>query len=212
MQVNLCRAPDLGTGPSLYFQTVRSISICMIVMTLLAEPTLVFAWFGKRMPEEDYDSLGLYRFTLGTIGYNRNSPTYVEDSKCQNEYSFMSVNDTCVHLSFPQKVVEIPLSAVGTIITLTEMLQIFAFFITIVHIRRRAAYIEKELSCMVTSITDYAVMVRNIPPDTTMEELITHFSDLYPLDKPDWRKRPTLVGARPVQHVSSHKVFVRRIV
>ena len=49
------------------------------------------------------------------------------------------------------------------------------------------------------SVTDYAVRVRNLPPDTTEEELLAHFSTLYQLSVMDWRKRGGVVDTRPVE-------------
>ena len=49
------------------------------------------------------------------------------------------------------------------------------------------------------SVTDYAVRVRNLPPDTTEEELLAHFSALYQLSVMDWRKRGGVIDTRPVE-------------
>ena len=43
------------------------------------------------------------------------------------------------------------------------------------------------------------MLVRNVPPDVTIEDLIEHFSKLYPLDKPDWYRRPPIEGAEKVK-------------
>ncbi len=197
--VKVCNSPDLGLGVSMYFQFVRSMTICMAVMTLLSFPCLIFAWFGSKIAENDFDSIGFYHFSLGNIGYNEASLSYVAQSQCATQTTFMNVNETCIHL--PANI-ELPLSVVGSILTLCEILQIVVFFITVLHISKRAATAKQELTRLITSVTDYAVMVTGIPKDTSPEQVIAHFSNLYPLDKPDWLKRPALAGARPVQSVS----------
>jgi RNA recognition motif-containing protein len=49
-------------------------------------------------------------------------------------------------------------------------------------------------------VTDYAVMVTNLPRDCTEQELLTHFSQLYQLSEPDWRKRSAVEESRPVEN------------
>jgi hypothetical protein len=206
--VNLCRAPDLGNGMALYFQFVRSMGVCMFVMMLLSIPTLVFAYFGSRMPQEDRDGMSLYLFTLGNIGYNKNSASYASDSACKSFAAYMNVNETCIHLPMDN---EISLSAVGSIISLMELLQIFVFFCTVYHLKRRVDIVGEELSRLITAVTDYSILVKNIPKDTKQKELIEYFSALCPLDRVDWAGRPALAGARPVESVSIDIVIIATI-
>ena len=44
-------------------------------------------------------------------------------------------------------------------------------------------------------------MVRDLPPDCSHDQLLSHFSNLYGLNAPDWQNRPPLQGAHPVLHV-----------
>jgi hypothetical protein len=201
VHTNMCRAPDLGNGTVMYFQFMRSMGVCMFVMTLLSVPTLFFSFWGTRMPLEDQDSFYFYRFALGNIGYNKEESSFESYAACQKSFSYYNANETCISLPGNQ---EISLSAVGSILTIMEILQAFAFFCTIWHLKRRLKAVLAELSKDVTSVTDYAVMIRNLPKDTTEEELIAHFSNLYPLDKPDWKNRPVLNGAAPVQEVRGY--------
>lgn len=182
----------------MYFQVLKSLGVCLFIMTILSMPSLIFAYFGKRIPEEDYDGLGLYQFTVGNIGYNQNSPTYFEDSACKRKNSLAPLNDTCIHL--PNDL-ELSLTSVGTILTASEIMQTIVFFITIWYLKKRLIRFDDEMSREITAVTDYAIMVQHIPKDTTPEHIIAHFSNLYPLDKLDWAKRPPLSGARPVQQV-----------
>lgn len=197
---NMCRSPDLGNGTVMYFQFMRSMGVCMFVCTLLSVPTLYFAWSGARMPLEDQDSFNFFKFALGNIGYDTQSSTFAADSECRQPMPYYNKNETCLQLPQGQ---EISLSAVGSILTLMELLQCLVFFFTIWHLKNRLKSVVNELSKDVTTVTDYSIMIRNIPPGTTEKELIEHFSNLYPLDRPDWKGRPGLTGATPVQEVDN---------
>ena len=47
-------------------------------------------------------------------------------------------------------------------------------------------------------MTDYTIMVRNLPETCTEKDLIDHFSGLYALNRIDWRERSPLPGTKPV--------------
>ena len=129
----------------------------------------------------------------GNLGYNPESATYNEDAACVH-----TVNTTCIHLPGD---VELTLSEASSILTLCEFLQIICFFSVVWALGHRTKGMKKEASRATCAVSDYSLMVRNIPTDITEKELIDHFSSLYPLDVPDWRKRPPLDGAAPVDNV-----------
>ena len=129
----------------------------------------------------------------GNLGYNPESATYNEDAACVH-----TVNTTCIHLPGD---VELTLSEASSILTACEFLQIICFFSVVWVLGHRTRVMKKEASRATCAVSDYALMVRNIPTDITEKELIDHFSSLYPLDVPDWRKRPPLDGAAPVDNV-----------
>ena len=76
------------------------------------------------------------------------------------------------------------------ILTACEILQIISFFCFIFHLSRVTNTIKVEREKLICSVSDYSVIVKNIPSDTTKEELIAHFNSLYPLDEKDWLGRP----------------------
>lgn len=194
MGTTMCKAPDLGLGTALYFQFLKSMAVCMLVMTLLSIPTFVFSISGSRVSEAERDTTSLYRLTLGNIGYDPTSLTYATDTKC-TRHSSAYVNQTCFH-GFGYEVTAVQVSS---IITASEFLQILAFFITVWHLDRKVRSLEKEVEKHHTSITDYAIMITGIPPDCHVDQLVAHFTNLYPMDTLDWKKRPALAGARPVE-------------
>lgn len=180
-------------------------AICFLLMFFLSLPSLMFSYFGKRIPAWQRDTLDLYKWSIGNIGFDPSSPTYATDSTCQSRVSQLN-NQTCIH--FGPINAELTMVEVGGIITACEFLQIIVFFCTIYHLQKRVNKLKDEVDRSNTTVTDYAIMVRNLPPDTTVDQLVSHFTNLYPLDKPDWQNRPTVRAARPVERVTNS---VRRL-
>ena len=80
---------------------------------------------------------------------------------------------------------------------------LFATFIGVIYLSRSHSRIKSRLDGRTCSVTDYTVMVENIPPNTTEIDLIQHFSTLYPLDKVDWKGRSALDLAEPVRNCNN---------
>ena len=78
-ETDLVEASDLSRGVVLHFFFLRSVIICMCVMTLLSFPILIFCYYGSRIPLALQDPIGLYRFTLGNLGYD---PTRLDLLDC----------------------------------------------------------------------------------------------------------------------------------
>ena len=143
---------ELGTGIPLYFQFVKSFAVVFFIMTLLSIPSFIFCYSGEAILPVDRDSLGLYRFTLGNIGYNKLSPTYDRDSACMKVKS----NTTCVHLPLGQ---ELPLYQASQIMTAMEFLQVRTYFENFL--------VATDLSCHL-SLTDSL-----LPPTRTLTHELT---------------------------------------
>lgn len=201
---DVCRAPDLGTGVSLYFEFVKLMAICFAVLTILSAPAMAFAFAGSRIPSSNWDAAGLYQLTLGNIGYDPASPTYAKDSACHKSHAVGGIltNTTCIHMPGG---LEYSMEEVGSILTACEFLQILVFFCFIMHLQRRADRQKAETERLHTSACDFSIMVGNLPKDTTAQQLVAHFSGLYELDKPDWQGRPPLDGAQPVQSTDNSR-------
>ena len=63
--IKVCQAAELGPGVSLYFQFVKSMALCCFFMSLFACPAIIFASFGSAVPDEDKDSFGFWKYTIG---------------------------------------------------------------------------------------------------------------------------------------------------
>jgi hypothetical protein len=87
------------------------------------------SYYGSGISLTDRDFVGLYRFSLGNIGYDRSVQNYATTSRCGSlspEMFHASVNATCVPIySF-----FVPLDVATGAITIFELLQILVFSIT----------------------------------------------------------------------------------
>jgi len=200
--VDVCSATDLSLGCVLHFQLMKSMAVMSFVMFWLSIPALVFSYAGSRISQVDQDSIGLYRLTLGNIGYNPASPTYNNDSSCTSLPK--QYNGTCLHFTGSGAgrtlSAELTLANAGSILTATEFLQCFVFFCVVWHLRRKTHFLKRQMDKNESTVSNYSIFVDHLPKDTTMEQLVAHFTNLYPLDTADWRHRPPVVGAEKVIH------------
>lgn len=75
------------------------------------------------------------------------------------------------------------------ILSIIEILQIIAFFSFIFHLQKLCDITKKEKEKLICRISEYSIVIRRIPNDTTKEQLISHFNSLYPLNVKDWSGR-----------------------
>ena len=205
-EVKVTNAPDLGEGVSLYFLFLKAFAWYFFFCFFLSIPLMVFAFFGSGIKEQDKDALMLYRFTLGNIGYDKSSVSFSSDSACKSAAN-MGGNSTCIHIG---EYYEMTLNQASNIITALEFLQIVGFLIVIRFLRKKTDLMKKTNEVLKTSVSDYSIYMTDLPPDISTEQIISHFSNLYPLNKPDWKKRPAVLGARPViDTTNSGNVFCK---
>lgn len=192
--LDLVSAPDLGAGTTLYFQFAMTMGMCLFVMSVLSLPALVFIYNGTGIKQEDRDAFGLYKYTLGNIG----SENYkLPEARCTSgSYAY---NDTCIHYGDS----EINVTDASYVMTAMEFIQIFVFCIGIVYLQHKSFSVSGRNSKSQVSISDYTVRVHNIPPDTKDWQILEHFSNLYALNKPDWKMRPPVEGAHVVMDCSN---------
>ena len=189
-----------GEGFALYFQLTRSLTWCAFYMFIFSLPSLLFAYYGYGVSEINQDLLGVYQFTIANIGYDVTSETYATDSACTS----VSADTACVHV-YDDKY-EFTMRQVSSILTVIEIIQTIALLSTIYHIHRSIRPLNREIArgdFKSMKISDYSILVTNVPKDVTKQELVDHFSRLYYLDAPDWCKRPPVRGAAPVSNVGN---------
>jgi hypothetical protein len=200
--VKVTNAPDLGVGVCLYFQFLKTLAYYFFFASILSLPSIIIAYNGSRIGATDQDAMGLYRFTLGNMGYDPNSPTYVVDSTCRSS-SLASGNGTCIHIPIMGMSSELEVSTrdVAYLITGLEMLQVILFLLFLRSLSKRAQTIEAKLAGTVVKLSDYTVQVSNLPAATTFTstELMEHFSNLYQLQVLDWRQRPPIAYCQPAE-------------
>lgn len=175
-------------------------AVVTFFMSLLSGPALVFSYFGHRIPKEDRDFLNIYRLTIGNIGHDPDSSDYESASACSG-----ATHLSCVSVFS----VEFSLQAVVNIIAICEILQILVFLLGVRYLRRKLGTVRGSLGTRTCHISDYSVKVENVPPDTSLEQLVAHFSSLYALDRKDWKGRPILDEAETVKvvHNSGNLLF-----
>jgi hypothetical protein len=191
-KIKLTKATDLGLGVPMYFLFIKTFAITTFFMTLFSLPPLFFAYYGHRIPQQDQDTSGFYRLSIGNIGYDPENGNYEEDSRCS---SAPNKDMLCFHIYG----IEFTYVEIANILTICEIIQVIIFFLGVLSLSRAHQRIKSKLDGRTCSITDYSVMIENIPPNTTELELIQHFSQLYPLDRPDWKGRPAVDSAEPVR-------------
>jgi len=197
---------DLGESVPLYFQFAKSFSVCFLIMSFLSLPSLIFAYSGIGISDEDKDSIGLYQLTIGNINNNNNNkinnckrPDHKDDTNC--------IDVLGLGISF----LEFSMSEISAIITITEILSIVVFFITIKHLDNKFQKVEKRnMKQSNLGLEAYTVLVTNLPKEFTLADLIVHFSSLYYLDSKDRFKRPPIKNAKPLQHCEYNDVPLYR--
>ena len=92
----------------------------------------------------------------------------------------------------------VSLSTAAGILSAMDMLGCFVFVGLIVFMAQRVNNIKKQQKVLTTK--DYSVYVTNLPKDVEKEQIIDHFSMLYPLNEPDWKGRAIPPGKekRPI--------------
>lgn len=191
-KIKLTKATDLGLGVPMYFLFIKTFAITTFFMSIFSLPPLFFSYYGHRIPQQDQDTSGFYRLSIGNIGYDPADKNYEEDSQCS---SAPNKDMLCFHIHG----IEFTFVEIANILTICEVIQVIIFFIGVLYLSRAHKRIKSKLDGRTCSVTDYSVMVENIPPNTTEIELIQHFSNLYPLDRPDWKGRPAVDSAEPVR-------------
>ena len=186
---------DISLGVVLHFFFLKSTTVCLFVMTILSIPSIILSYSGNHVPVNLQDGMGLYQFTVGNIGFDQTNSKYLNQSSCGTTTSALgsgSYNGTCLH-AFGKQLTS---PEVAGLLTLFEILQILAFFCFVLHLRRRVLEITDERNALKSyvKLSDYSVIIRGLPIDTTEEELVTFFSELYPLDRKDWKDRPAVQG------------------
>lgn len=198
--VKLSTDTNHGEGYALYFQLTRSLTWCAFYMFIFSLPSLLFAYYGNGVSEINQDLLGVYQFTIANIGHDVTSDTYATDSAC----STISADTACVHV-YDEKY-EFTMRQVSSILTVIEIIQTITLLSTIYHIHRSIRPLHREVlksNSKSMKISDYSILVTNVPKDVTKQELVDHFSGLYYLDYPDWCRRPPVRGAVPVRNIGN---------
>eukprot|EP01041_Mallomonas_annulata_P004298 gene4298-8544_t len=190
-EVDVTKEQECGNGVPLFFLFIYIMGIAFFICTILSIPSMIFTVSGTRIDVADRDSLGLYKLTIGNLGFSTGEPNYDVLSSCGTDALVNSTCITAVGMKFTME-------EVGQIITAFEFLQVLVYFIAFFYLYYRTYRFTTSSTGRDCVVSDYSVMVEDIPADTTIENLIAHFSNIYQLSKPDWAGRPPLRGAQTV--------------
>ncbi len=69
---------------------------------------------------------------------------------------------------------------------ITDMIGCLLFILFIVVLRDRVSVLSRKVDGANITTADYSVLVRGLPKDATVEDVIAHFNGLYNLEEPDW--------------------------
>ena len=170
-------------------------AIAFFVMSILSIPSMIINSKGTGVLVNDRDFIGLYKLSLGNFGYNKDDTNYKTESHCASNAYGYTTNSTCITF-FGNHITTL---IAGEIITAMEFLQILVFFAAILYLywkTEKLTHLTEGRDCVVS---DFSIMVRDLPRNTTEEEIVNHFSTLYQLERKDWKHRPPLFGAQVVQ-------------
>lgn len=200
--ISLVSSPDLGLGVRLYFQFLISMSIGLTFMLVFALPMFIFNYFSSGMPAQGRDAAGLYRLSLGNLGYEEPAPynNFLSSPRLCSTEPYKTSGQTCISVfDF-----EFPLRQVQLILVGCEIVQVVILLLVVRFLRQQLQRLRRpDQGENLVSITHYAVYVDQIPPFISTEEVIAHFSGLYQLQNTDWRQRLPVEDARPVQAVDN---------
>ena len=170
---------ELGVGVHLHFKLLKALFWGFLVLAVLHLPALLLYRSGARLPRDKVDLLGSYRFTLGNMGID---PLWDLDG----------AGDVAIPMHFPGLGITLfpsPHDA-GVILASCDVVSCIVFAFLIVYTHHIIGHAKREHKRRVLTTKDFAVFVTGLPKHVTKAEIINHFSDLYPLNRPDWKGRP----------------------
>ena len=168
-------------------------------MSIFSIPSMIMSFSGTRVPYKDRDYIGLYKLTLGNIGYDTADGQTFPANSCKGLGYDIPANSTCVGFFGTA----ITMVQAGEVITACEFIQICIFFLTLFYLSLKSEGLTNLTEGRDCVVSDYSIMVTNLPPDVTSKEIIDHFSKLYQLKAKDWRNRPPLAEAEPVTSIEN---------
>ena len=173
---------DLGIGLRLHFNFLRVLIVSFALLLVLNLPALVLYSSGSRIKEEQQDLLGLYALTLGNLG----SVDFLSSSRWLT-VRFFGPDGRIVG--------RIRLDDAAVLLAALDALSCLVFAGMIWYLGRMVQHAKKHQSKTILSSKDFTVHVTNLPPNVQKEDLIDHFSALYPLEGADWKGRaPSATG------------------
>jgi hypothetical protein len=176
---------EMGPGVTLYFSMLELLMAYFTVCTVLfAIPAILVNQAGSGTPDSQADIFGFAVTMLGNQGV-------VVAAKplgycLQNEDMLGCANGTMIE-AFGQKFESRNL---GLGLMVADLLQIALFLMMIQEFKKRIDTKIMESESDVITASNFSVMVTRLPPDTTEEEILEHFSSRYSCGEDGWTYYP----------------------
>jgi len=191
----------MGIGIQLYFEISKILAISFMVMFCCHIPTIYINSYGNdghALMKDDKNAFSSW--TLANSGFTGES---VEEWECSDYVPLFDDGSNssagsvdCKGLSVDIAGTRYDSESIAMIITMCEMLASITFVVTcgacVFIVEKMEAKVDDENA----EPEDYAVYVRGLPANTTIENLIEHFSPKYRLDEatPYYPSKLTPVG------------------
>jgi hypothetical protein len=173
--VNVSDFGEMGSGMTAYLLLVRHLAITFLFMSIVVFPLIVTNAKGARIPKEFVDPAYLLSTTIANAGGSTNHKCFTgrHDEECVVDLSKNTMDFFGNELNSSQYTVLV--SSVDVVYTVIFLISIVWFDIRVMNIARKAQKSHIQAS-------DYAIQVKNLPPDIKQRELMKHFEKLYSLE------------------------------
>ena len=172
MSTSISEFQHLGTGVWLYFSWLRGLAVCLAVLSIFHIPAMLLCSSGEGTAEDDRDSFGIWRYTLGNVGAGP-----------QSENGLFS--ETISWLGGDYKVQD-----TGPILATYAMLGTFCALIPFwLWSRSNTSHITNMVKMSVVKAEDYSVFISRVPDDLDGCELAEFLSGKFDVSGKDWAGR-----------------------
>ena len=169
----------MGVGIQLYFEILVLLCRTFFLMGMCSLPSFIFNYTNKGAGDE-FTSTLFTKLSIGNAGFEYE----VSADNCIGEYNQELGAEGVIDCTAKNQLVAGGLMDAATIaawISLGEFLAILVLIHALIAASSLIKAIEKQVDEENAEAEDYTVFVRNLPPDTTIEDLTAHFSSLYDL-------------------------------
>jgi hypothetical protein len=176
---------ECGLGVTMYFSLLKWLAGLFLVLSVMTIPALVLNHAGSSIPSSKQDGLGISVLTLGNMQNGEQLNTaqqYDCDVLTATEFAQRQRGGIpCNQSSINVWGSDISEMHAGYLQSAMDFMQSVVFIGFCVFLRLKVKRMVRSAQKSRVVLEDYSVLVRNLPPDATAEDVIEHFNSLYPL-------------------------------